>query len=223
MPAIKTKMPTEIAIPVDSGKLKGILTIPEGARSIILFSHGSGSSRFSPRNKFVSDVFNKNGFATLVFDLLTSDEDKVYNTRFDIGLLIQRLLLVTDWVKQNGETAEMDLGYFGSSTGAASAFGAAAMLGEMVKAVVSRGGRPDLAGPYLPDVKAPSLFIIGGQDYYVIELNESAFSLLKAPGKISIVEDATHLFQEPGKLEEVARQATEWFKKYMKQPELSNL
>jgi dienelactone hydrolase len=164
----------------------------------------------------VAKKLNEDGFATLMFDLLTPEEDKNYSNRFDVELLIQRLLLVTDWIKESEDLKDFDLGYFGASTGAASALGAASMVGNMVKAVVSRGGRPDLAAPYLPEVMAPTLFIIGGLDYYVIELNETAFSLLKCPREIVIVEDASHLFEEPGKLEEAAEYASRWFKKYLK-------
>lgn len=208
-------VPREIEIPIESFSLKGNLVIPDRATALVIFSHGSGSSRLSPRNNFVARKLNEKGLATLMFDLLTPEEDKKYSTRFDIELLIQRLLLATDWVKENEDTKDLILGYFGASTGAASALGAASMLGHMIKAVVSRGGRPDLAAPYLPEVKAPVLLIIGGQDYYVIELNETAFSLLKSKSEMVIVDNATHLFEEPGKLEEVAELASNWFLKHL--------
>jgi putative phosphoribosyl transferase len=217
MPELKIATSEEVSIPIDKNIiLKGNLEIPKGAESLILFSHGSGSSRLSPRNNFVARKLNEAGFATLLFDLLTPEEDRIYSTRFDIELLIQRLLLATDWVKERDDLKNFELGYFGSSTGAASALGAASRVGDMVKAVVSRGGRPDLASPYLPDVKAASLFIVGGMDFYVIELNEAAFSMLHSQRQIIIVEEATHLFEEPGKLEEVAGLAIDWFKKYLK-------
>jgi len=216
MPDIKI-VSQEIIIPVAEGiQLPGKLVIPDNAKSLIIFSHGSGSSSLSPRNNYVAKKLNDDGFATLMFDLLTPEEDKNYSNRFDIELLIQRLLLVTDWIKESEDLKDYDLGYFGASTGAASALGAASMVGNLVKAVVSRGGRPDLAAPYLPEVMAPTLFIIGGLDYYVIELNETAFSLLKCPREIVIVDDASHLFEEPGKLEEAAAHASRWFKKYLK-------
>lgn len=207
---------SEVSIPVGSISLKGNLSIPERAQSIVVFSHGSGSSRHSVRNKYVAEYLNSEGLATLMFDLLTESEDKNYSNRFDIEMMVQRLLLVTDWIKEKEDTAALDVGYFGSSTGAASALGAASMLGELVKAVVSRGGRPDLAAPYLQDVKAPTLLIVGSRDYPVIEMNEQAYAMMPHQAEIKIVKDATHLFEEPGKLEEVAKIAAAWFKRFMK-------
>jgi putative phosphoribosyl transferase len=211
-----------IQIPIDSIILEGELNIPEGARAIVVFSHGSGSSRHSPRNKFVAQNLEQEGLATLMFHLLTSDEDQDYHKRFDIELLVQRLILVTEWIKEYSLTKDLEIGYFGASTGAAAALGAAALLKDSIKAVVSRGGRPDLAKPYLEEVNVPTLLIVGGRDYYVIELNEEAFSLLKSPEKRLItIEDATHLFQEPGTLGEVAHYAALWFRKYLNKEELA--
>lgn len=203
-------------IPIDSFKLEGELIIPENAVGIVIFSHGSGSSRHSPRNKFVTSKLQERGLATLMVDLLTSEEDQNYSNRFDIKLLIERLILVTNWVKEEEMTAKLEAGYFGASTGAASALGAAAMIGEGIKAVVSRGGRPDLAMPYLQQVRAAALLLVGTLDYPVIELNEKAYAELASPEKNMItIEGATHLFEEPGKLEEVAELAGKWFSKYL--------
>jgi putative phosphoribosyl transferase len=214
------KIKAEIAI--DSVKLDGELNIPECAKAIVIFSHGSGSSRHSTRNKYVAQTLQQEGLATLMFDLLTDEEDqKDYHKRFDIQLLIERLLLITDWVKENESTKDLDIGYFGASTGAASALGAAALLGDTIKAVVSRGGRPDLAKPYLAEVNVPTLLIVGSRDFYVIELNEEAFFLLHTPEKKMVsVMNASHLFQEPGALGEVAHYASLWFRKYLNKEEL---
>jgi putative phosphoribosyl transferase len=210
-----------IQIPIDSIILDGELTIPEGAKAIVVFSHGSGSSRHSPRNKFVAQKIQQEGLATLMFDLLTPHEDEDYHKRFDIELLIQRLILATNWIKENATTSSLEIGYFGSSTGAAAALGAAALLNDTIKAVVSRGGRPDLAKPYLEEVNVPTLLIVGGRDYYVIELNDEAFTLLKAQEKrVITIDDASHLFQEPGTLGEVAHYAALWFRKYLNKEEL---
>ena len=214
MGEVKTKA-LSVKIKANSLTLPGRLVIPEGAKSLIIFSHGSGSSRKSPRNNFVADKMNEFGFATLLFDLLTEEEDKNYPARFDIELLIQRLLLATNWVKEQEELKDFELGIFGSSTGAASALGAASMLGSMVKAVVSRGGRPDLAMPYLSDVKAATLLIIGELDSYVIEVSETSYEQLNVPKEIKIIEGATHLFEEAGTLEKVANAAGKWFAKYL--------
>lgn len=193
--------------------LEGMLKIPQHARGIVLFAHGSGSGRLSPRNNFVADVLYKGGFATLLIDLLTKQEDEVYQTRFDINLLTERLSLVIDWLDQQLETKSLALGLFGASTGAAAALEVAAVLGDKIKAVVSRGGRPDLAMAVLKKVTAPTLFIVGGDDFEVIELNQVAFKKLICQKKFDIIPNATHLFEEPGCLEEVARLALEWFKK----------
>ena len=205
----------EILIPAGAVSVTGNLIIPENAKAIIVFSHGSGSSRLSSRNKFVAEVLQKNGFGTLLFDLLTLQEDLDRNKRFDIALLTERLTQVTEWLLREERTKGLDIGYFGASTGAAATLEAAAQLGDQVKAIVSRGGRPDLAAHKLPVVTSPTLLIVGSLDYEVIQLNELAFNLLKAEKEITIVKDATHLFEEPGKLEEVSEIALAWFQKHL--------
>lgn len=202
-------------IPVDSIELEGNLVIPGGAKAIVLFSHGSGSSRHSSRNNYVAQVLQKAGIATLLFDLLTEEEDEVYETRFNIPLLTKRLEAVTKWLIKQNEVKDLNIGYFGASTGAASALEAAATLGDKIQAVVSRGGRPDLAMDLLPDVKAPTLLIVGGNDEPVIGMNEEALAKLECEKKLEIVPGATHLFEEPGTLEEVAKLATQWFKSHL--------
>lgn len=204
-----------VSIPAGTVKLEGELAVPEGVRSVVVFVHGSGSSRHSSRNKFVAGELRQAGLATLLFDLLTEQEDQVYETRFDIGLLADRLLAVTAWLREQPRTRGMAVGYFGASTGAAAALQAAALLGGAVKAVVSRGGRPDLAGAHLADVAAPTLLIVGGADGTVIELNAEAAGALRCAHETAIVPGATHLFEEPGALEEVARLAAAWFRKYL--------
>jgi dienelactone hydrolase len=207
---------------IPSGKvtINGNLTVPPQARGIVIFAHGSGSSRFSPRNTKVAREINDVGIATLLIDLLTEEEEAedTYSGefRFNIDLLAQRLVDATFWCVKNAATKNLAVGYFGASTGAAAALIAAAKLPEHVKAVVSRGGRPDLAGAALPNVKAPTLLIVGGDDYEVIELNEQAKKRMKTETKIVIVPGATHLFEERGKLEQVAKLAIEWFSKYLK-------
>lgn len=200
-----------VKIPIDSKFLEGILSLPKGAESIVLFAHGSGSSRFSPRNNFVARILQEAGIGTLLFDLLTEEEDWVYATRFDIDLLAQRLVLATSWLKDQPEGKGLQIGYFGASTGAAAALQAATEVDFPIFALVSRGGRPDLAMSYLPKVKAPTLLIVGGFDEPVIELNQRAYGVLGAEKELVIVPGATHLFEEPGALEEVARLATDWF------------
>lgn len=200
--------------------LEGNLAIPEGAQGIVLFAHGSGSSRFSPRNRYVAGVLRQGGLATLLIDLLTEEEEAVdirtRHLRFDIGLLAQRLIGATDWLMQQPESRRLRIGYFGSSTGAAAALVAAAERPDAVGAVVSRGGRPDLAGPALPRVQAPTLLIVGGNDVPVIGLNRDALAQLRVDEKeLTIVPGATHLFEEPGALEEVARLARRWFQRYL--------
>jgi len=206
----------EIEIAADSVKLKGNLAIIENAKGIVLFSHGSGSSRFSPRNNFVAQYLQKRGFATLLFDLLTSEEDKVYDNRFDIDLLTERLVEVTKWIQKFPQTKALKIGYFGASTGAASALKAAAVIGSSIKAVVSRGGRPDMAVGALEKVKSPTLLIVGDKDKPVIQLNDNAYQKLACIKRMELVIDATHLFPEEGKLEEVAVLAGDWFEKYVK-------
>lgn len=205
----------EVEIPAGSVILMGNLIIPPQAEAIIVFAHGSGSSRHSSRNKFVAEKLNDSGFATLLFDLLTVGEDHDLSKRFDISLMTRRLVEVTSWLARNEQTRGLDIGFFGASTGAATILEAAAELGEEIKAIVSRGGRPDLAAHKLPMVTSPTLFIVGSLDYEVIQLNELAFNILKSEKEIIIVKDATHLFEEPGKLDEVAVIARSWFHKYL--------
>jgi dienelactone hydrolase len=201
--------------------LEGNLSLSKGAGGIVLFAHGSGSSRHSPRNRYVAQLLNQAKLATLLVDLLTSDEEAIdmqtAHLRFDIGLLAQRLAAVTDWLTQYRDTQHLRIGYFGASTGAAAALVAAAERPDVVGAVVSRGGRPDLAGPALSRVRAPTLLIVGGNDFQVIELNRAAFTQLRCEKQLVIVPGATHLFEEPGALAEVARLAREWFKRYLTQ------
>jgi len=205
----------EIDIPVDEDFMKGTLTRPEKAKGLVLFVHGSGSSRFSPRNQYVAQILNKAGLATLLFDLLTPQEEKIDDItadyRFDIDLLTQRLINVTDWVLSFPQTRDLNIGYFGASTGAAAALLAAVPLSKNIKAIVSRGGRPDLAYKILNDVKAPTLLIVGGRDEPVIQMNQSAFQVLTCEKELLIIPGATHLFEEEGKLEEVAEAAKQWF------------
>lgn len=210
------KIEKEISIPIYEISLTGELFIPEGAKGIVVFAHGSGSSRHSSRNKYVAKVLQDEGFATLLFDLLTVKEDEDYNTRFDIDLLTDRLIKVTDWLKSDSEAGDLNIGYFGASTGAAATLNAAAILGNStIAAVVSRGGRPDLAEINLPEVESPTMLIVGGLDTQVIDLNEKAFSMISALKEIVIVPEASHLFEEPGKLKEVASLAIQWFNKYL--------
>ena len=205
---------SEVQIPAGSATLDGNLTTVDQTEAFVLFAHGSGSSRHSPRNQFVARTLNEAGLATLLFDLLTPEEESVdlytREHRFDISLLAERLVYATRWAKQQKQTQDLRVGYFGSSTGGA-ALAAAAELPEEVGAVVSRGGRPDLAGQALPKVKAPTLLIVGGEDHVVIELNEQARAQMKCECKIEIVPGATHLFEEPGTLEQVAKLASNWF------------
>lgn len=195
--------------------LSGTLAIPAQARGIVLFAHGSGSSRHSPRNIFVARRLNGRGLATLLIDLLTEAEDVHYSSRFDIGHLAQRLIKATEWVRKDRRTGALKLGYFGASTGAAAALMAAAALPDAAAAVVSRGGRPDLAGAGLRMVKAPTLLIVGGADNGVVDLNQQAYEQLTCPRELVVVPGASHLFEEPGTLEEVARLAEEWFRRHL--------
>lgn len=214
------KRDIEVRIPVDSINLEGNLNIPEGARGIVIFVHGSGSSRHSPRNQYVADELRRAGLGTLLFDLLTIEEERIdmmtRHLRFDIELLSKRLIDVTGWVLNRPETKGLNIGYFGASTGAAAALIAAKEYATAVKAVVSRGGRPDLAESALIHVKAPTLLIVGGKDIQVIDLNKWALERIVALDKeLKIVPGATHLFEEPGALEEVARLAGKWFTRYL--------
>lgn len=216
----KNNYEKEVSIILDNGtNLKGNLDIPKGARAIILFAHGSGSSRFSPRNWYVAEELKKAGLATFLFDLLTAKEEEIDNItagyRFDIKLLAQRLIGATHWTIKRPETRNLKIGYFGASTGAAAALIAAASLHDIVGAVVSRGGRPDLAESALVDVKVPTLLIVGGKDIPVIELNKKALEKINAKKELKIVPGASHLFEEKGKLKEVAHLATDWFIKYL--------
>jgi putative phosphoribosyl transferase len=199
--------------------LEGNLSLPEGASGVVLFAHGSGSSRHSTRNRYVARLLNEAKLATLLIDLLTPDEEAVdlrtAHLRFDIGLLANRLVGATDWLTQQPDTRHLRIGYFGASTGAAAALVAAAERPEVVGAVVSRGGRPDLAGPALPRLRAPTLLIVGGNDVPVIELNRAAFEQLRSEKQLVIIPGATHLFEEPGALDQVARLAREWFERYL--------
>ena len=211
---------TAVRIPVGSVVVEGNLTIPPGARGIVLFAHGSGSSRFSSRNRYVAKVFNAQKIATLLFDLLTNEEDQedlvTAEYRFNINLLAERLISATEWLKKDPQTKNHSLGYFGASTGAAAALIAAAKLPNEIAAVVSRGGRPDLAANYLPRVMAPTLLLVGGLDTEVIELNRQAMEQMSAEKKLVIIPGATHLFEEPGKLEEVAKLSADWFLRYLR-------
>lgn len=204
----------EISIPLASVTLKGELVLPENALGIVVFSHGSGSSRFSPRNKMVAELIQQHGMGTLLFDLLTEQEDRIYENRFNIDLLVSRLIEATEWLMHNVETQEFSLAYFGASTGAASALRAAAYFEKKIKAVVSRGGRPDLALKALPMVTAPTLLIVGQLDVPVIQMNKQAFDQLHCIKEMKIIPGATHLFEEPGKLIEVAEMAISWYKEY---------
>jgi dienelactone hydrolase len=209
------KNKTSIKININLESIDGILALPEVFRGVVVFAHGAGSSRFSPRNTYVAEVLQGANIGTLLFDLLTEEEDLIFESRFDIELLTQRLLLVTNWLQNNPQTKKQTIGYFGASTGSAAALKAAASLGSLVKAVVSRGGRPDLAKEDLSKVKSPTLLIVGGDDDLVLKLNKEAYQELKTEKKLEIISGATHLFEEPGALEKVAQLAKDWFKKYL--------
>ncbi|HXG20178.1 MAG TPA: dienelactone hydrolase family protein [Methylomirabilota bacterium] len=204
-----------VQIPADAVRLEGELTLPSAAQGVVAFAHGSGSSRHSPRNTFVASVLQAAGLGTLLFDLLTRAEDTACETRFDIALLTQRLIAATGWLQQQPQTKTLGIGYFGASTGAAAALQAAAALGATIQAVVSRGGRPDLADSALAQVQAPTLLLVGGADHGVIELNRRAYAHLPGEKQLVIIPGATHLFEEPGTLEEVARLAAQWFVRHL--------
>jgi putative phosphoribosyl transferase len=212
----------EVKIPAGDAMLEGNLTIPAGARGIVLFAHGSGSSRHSPRNRFVAATLNEAGLATLLFDLLTADEEAVdartAQWRFDINLLARRLSAATEWLRLDATVNGFRAGYFGSSTGGGAALVAAAAKPGSVDAVVSRGGRPDLAGPALTSVETPTLLIVGGEDAAVIELNREAMAQMHCEVKLELVPGATHLFEEPGTLETAAHLARDWFLQYLPAP-----
>ena len=209
-----------IQVQAGAASLEGALEIPPGAEGIVIFAHGSGSSRHSPRNRYVAHMLNAGGLATLLIDLLTASEEAAdmvtAHLRFDIGLLAQRLVGATDWVSQYSPTRHLRIGYFGASTGAAAALVAATERPGVVRAVVSRGGRPDLAAPVLTRVQAPTLLIVGGHDEPVISMNRQALAQLRVEKQIEIVPGATHLFEEPGTLEQVARLARHWFTRYLR-------
>ena len=211
--------PRAVQVPVDNVILEGELTVPAGADAVVLFAHGSGSSRHSPRNRYVASVLQSGGLATLLLDLLTPDEEAIdqgtAQLRFDIGLLARRLVGASDWLATQPATHQLRLGYFGASTGGGAALVAAAGRPQAVHAVVSRGGRPDLAGAALPRVLAPTLLIVGGRDEPVIAMNEAALARLESVKHLAIVPGATHLFPEPGTLEEAARLARDWFERYL--------
>ena len=211
--------PREVHVPAAGVGLEGALALPENAKGIVLFAHGSGSSRHSPRNRYVAEILQRAGLGTLLMDLLTQDEDTIdqqtRHLRFDIGLLAERLVGAIDWLNSQPETRGMPIGLFGASTGAAAALRAAAARPDLVRAVVSRGGRPDLAGAALEQVQAPTLLIVGADDAPVIPLNRGAFDRLRAPRQMTLVPGATHLFEEPGTLAAASALARDWFQQYL--------
>lgn len=214
---MRTQADEVVRIPVASAHIEGALALPQPAHGVVLFAHGSGSSRHSPRNNFVAQVLRQAGFGTLLMDLLTPAEEAHYPTRFDIALLTRRLVAATHWLQANAACSKLPVGYFGASTGAAAALQAAARLGPAIGAVVSRGGRPDLAGQQdLSQVRCPTLLLVGGDDDVVINLNRQALAELRCEKSLSIIPGATHLFEEPGTLDEVARQAAAWFDRHLK-------
>jgi len=219
-------MPTQVDrdeglvhVPVGRITLDGNLIVPRGATGVVVFAHGSGSSRFSSRNRYVAEVLREGNAGTLLIDLLTRDEEEVdmvtRHLRFDINMLAERLVACAEWLANQPETSDLHIGYFGASTGGGAALVAAAQIPERISAVVSRGGRPDLAGPPLPHVKAPTLLIVGGDDEPVIRMNREAYEQMRCERRMEIVPGATHLFEEPGTLEQVARLARDWFTKYL--------
>lgn len=211
---LTTSVYEEIKVRGENFVLPGELELPQGATSLVLFSHGSGSSRLSPRNQFVAKALREFGIGTFLFDLLGEQEDSV-RARFDISLLSDRLLFVTDWISKQHYAQGLNVGYFGASTGAASALNAAAALGTKIRAVVSRGGRPDLAMSVLHKVKAPTLLIVGGSDAEVLQLNRQALERLTGSKELKVIPGAGHLFEESGKLEQVADIASKWFVRYL--------
>jgi dienelactone hydrolase len=220
IPKPTTRKELSVRIPAGNVILDGDFNLPSQTKALVVFAHGSGSSRHSPRNRYVATVLRNAGLGTLLFDLLTPQEElkdeQTGALRFDIRLLAQRLIQATDWLINNRETSDYQFGYFGASTGAAAALIAAAELPQYIWAVVSRGGRPDLAAGALVRVKAPTLLIVGGNDTEVIQLNQDAYATLKSEKKLEIIPDANHLFEEPGILEQVAKLATDWFIQYLK-------
>jgi putative phosphoribosyl transferase len=208
-------MKNSIKIEIDHITLQGILIVPNHAKSIVIFAHGSGSSRFSPRNQYVSKILNDAGIATLLVDLMTEKEDSNIKNRFDIDFLAQRLKKVITWISKESATRPLSKGIFGASTGAACALQIASILQDDIKAVVSRGGRPDMALDYLSSVRCPTMFIVGEYDHEVTKLNEMAYQNLACSKKFIIIKGATHLFEEKGCLEQVANHAKEWFLKHL--------
>ena len=217
---MRTQVDRQVEIESGRAHIPGMLVVPEGAQGVVLFAHGSGSGRFSPRNQAVASELREAGLGTLLVDLLESWESEDREKVFDIDLLAERLMNATEWLRSNDETSTLSIGYFGASTGAAAALQAAAALGDEVDAIVSRGGRPDLAMPYLWQVAAPTLLIVGGHDYPIIPLNQHAYDRLTCARELVIVPGATHLFEESGALEEVARLAAEWFSRYLSRSEI---
>lgn len=209
-------MEQPVTIKINAVTLEGTLGLPEQAKGVVLFAHGSGSSRLSPRNTYVARILQQAGIGTLLFDLLTKEEDRIYEQRFDIDLLAVRLVGATRWLTEHQELKGAALGYFGASTGAAAALQGASMLGAVIKAVVSRGGRPDLAIPYLDKVVSPTLLIVGERDEQVLQLNKQALAHLVVEKELSVVPGATHLFEEPGTLEQAANLAKNWFIRYLR-------
>lgn len=204
-----------VKVPTGQVNIEGILAIPPDATGVVVFAHGSGSGRFSPRNNFVARVLQEGGIDTLLIDLLTEDEASDRRLVFDIDLLARRLCDIADWLQKNPDTRDLHVGYFGASTGAGAALSAAVQCDGRVVAIVSRGGRPDLALPILGQVQAPTLLIVGGDDEPVVSMNRQAYQALRCTKKLVIVPGATHLFEEPGALEEVARLARDWFQQYL--------
>jgi dienelactone hydrolase len=219
MPASERELERTVSVPVGEVTLEGTIGIPANASGIVLFAHGSGSSRFSPRNRYVATTLRQAGLATLLLDLLSPAEEEVDEVtrqhRFDIAMLADRLIVTIDWLRSQPETADLAIGLFGASTGAGAALVAAAERPVQVAAVVSRGGRPDLAGAALPRVEAPTLLIVGGLDDVVIDLNERARDRMHGDVRLEIVQGATHLFEEPGTLERVAALARDWFLQHL--------
>ncbi len=219
MSIININQETSISIPIGEVVLEGSLHVSEGDKGIILFAHGSGSSRYSPRNRKVASILRENKFAALLVDLLTEEEERIdihsRKYRFDIEMLALRVTEITDWLERNEATRDLQIGYFGSSTGAAAALIAASRRQDLVGAVVSRGGRPDLAEKYLEQVQAPTLLIVGGNDLPVIGMNQQALKKMKGNNKMEIVEGASHLFEEPGKLREAAVLASGWYNEHI--------
>jgi putative phosphoribosyl transferase len=214
---MQTKFREVIRIPAGKIEMRGELTIPFDSKALVIFSHGSGSSRFSPRNNYVAGILQDQGISTFLLDLLTEEEDNVYENRFNIELLTERLILATKYIVSFPPSSQLKIGYFGASTGAASALRAAAALPATIHAIVSRGGRPDLAMDIAASIQAPTLLIIGGRDYEVIKLNQQVFDIMRCPKDIQIIAGATHLFEEPNTLHKAAKLATDWFSMYLQQ------